>query len=149
MTTNMDAAPLDGMTMALDASTHTTVRMSHPRQRIEAITGVERRRRWSMEQKQAIVLESLRPGVSVLAIARKHGVGTGQLYTWRRRLRGDGPSLAVAFAQVDLPRAAVADPSAPAAGAIEIVLPDGTNIRVDQTVDERALRRVLRVLRDR
>jgi hypothetical protein len=57
--------------------------------------------------------------------------------------------LAVAFARVDLPRAAVADSSAPAAGAIEIVLPDGTNIRVDQTVDERALRRVLRVLRDR
>jgi len=145
----MDAAPADGMTMSLDASTHTTARMSAPRQRIEVITGVERRRRWSMDQKRAIVLESLRPGVSVLAIARKHGIGTGQLYTWRRRLRGDGPSVAVSFARVDLLRASVADPSAPAAGAIEIALPDGTNIRVGQMVDERALRRVLRVLRDR
>ena len=150
MTTDMDGAPADGM--ALDTSTHTTARMSAPRQRIEVITGVERRRRWSLDQKRAIVLESQRPGVSVLAIARKHGIGTGQLYSWRRRLRGDGTSVAVGFARVELPAvsaAAPAAPAAPAAGLIEIALSDGTNIRVGQTVDERALRRVLRVLRDR
>lgn len=147
MTTDMDGAPADGM--ALDTSTHTTARMSAPRQRIEVITGVERRRRWSLDRKRAIVLESQRPGVSVLAIARKHGIGTGQLYSWRRRLRGDGTSVAVGFARVELPAVSAAEPAAPAAGLIEIALPDGTNIRVGQTVDERALRRVLRVLRDR
>ena len=145
----MDAAAADGMAMALDTSTHTSARMSAPRQRIEVITGVERRRRWSLDQKRAIVLESQRPGVSVLAIARKHGIGTGQLYSWRRRLRGGGTSVAVGFARVELPEVSAAEPSASAAGLIEIALPDGTNIRVGQTVDERALRRVLRVLRDR
>jgi len=148
MTTNMDAAPSDGMTMARDTSTHTTAHMSAPRQRIEVITGVERRRRWSLDQKRAIVLESQRPGVSVLAIARKHGIGTGQLYSWRRRLRGDLPSVTVGFARVDLPEVSMGA-AASTAGLIEIALPDGTNIRVGQTVDERALRRVLRVLRDR
>jgi transposase-like protein len=45
--------------------------MSGPRQRIEVITGVERRRRWSWEQKQAIVAESVAPRASPTAIARK------------------------------------------------------------------------------
>ena len=46
--------------------------------RIEVITGVDRRRRWTLEQKQAIVEESLSGHATV--VARKHGIGTGQLY---------------------------------------------------------------------
>jgi transposase len=43
-------------------------------------------RRWSWDQKQAIVEESLSPHASAAALARKHGIGIGQLYTWRRQL---------------------------------------------------------------
>jgi len=60
--------------------------MSGPRQRIELITGGERRRRWSWEQKQAIVAESVAPRASATVIARKYGLNTGQLYTWRRQI---------------------------------------------------------------
>jgi transposase len=38
--------------------------------RFEVITGPERRRRWSAEQKRAIVTESLAPGAVVTEIAR-------------------------------------------------------------------------------
>src|SRR4051794_26817293 len=42
------------------------------------------RRRWSTEEKIAIVRESFVPGVSVSGIARYHGIAPNQLFTWRR-----------------------------------------------------------------
>jgi len=111
--------------------------------RIEVITGPDRRRRWSLEQKRAIVAESHRSDTTPAAVARRHGLNTGQLYTWRGQLRA--PSLPN-FARVELAEAEA--PVAPL-GLIEIILPDGARVRVDTKVDERTLRRVLKVLRER
>ena len=90
MNTELDIVPINGAATATDtsaqASGHTSARMSGPRQRIELITGGERRRRWSWEQKQAIVAESVAPRASATVIARKYGLNTGQLYTWRRQI---------------------------------------------------------------
>jgi transposase len=132
-----------------DRSTHTTDRMSPRTQRIEVITRGERRRRWSLEEKQAIVMESLTPHASMMAIARKHGIGTGQLYGWRHQLLGNLAGDAAGFARVELtnePRR-LAGPVAQPSGLIEIVLPGDTTVRVDARVDEPALRRVLAALR--
>ena len=109
-----------------DRSTHTSARMS-ARPRIEVITGVERRRRWSWEQKRAIVEESLSPHASARGIARKHGIGTGQLYTWRRQLLNRWPEDR-GFARVELRREPLrlTGPIAPTCGTIEITLADGT-----------------------
>jgi transposase len=123
--------------------------MSARAQRIEVITRGERRRRWSVEEKQAIVAESLEPSVSIAGIARKHGIGTGQLYGWRHQFLTIRPGMAASFARVDLlsePRR-LAGPAKPLSGLIEIVLPGGATVRVDAQVDEHALRRVLAVLR--
>ena len=81
--------------------------------RIEVITGPERRRRWSAEQKRAIVAESLAPGAVVTEIARRADICPGQIYRWRREVRvGSG------FAQVLIPP--VGDGAeCPAAPAIE------------------------------
>jgi transposase len=127
--------------------------MSAPRPRIEVITGVERRRRWSWDQKRAIVEESLPPHASAAAIARRHGIGTGQLYTWRRQLLkrqlADTPRFARVEVAVESPRLTgpITGPVTGAAGTIEIRLADGTLVRVTADVDEPALRRVLGVLR--
>jgi transposase len=51
---------------------------------IELITRGERGRRWTVEQKQMIAAQSLAPGASATEVARQHGIGTGQLYTWRK-----------------------------------------------------------------
>jgi transposase len=64
--------------------------------RAEVISGPERRRRWSEEQKRAIVAEAFAPGASVSAVARRTDIGTGQIYRWRREL-GDA---VVGFAEV-------------------------------------------------
>ena len=55
--------------------------------RVEVITGPERRRRWSAEQKRAIVAESLAPGAVVTEIARRAEICPGQIYRWRREIR--------------------------------------------------------------
>ena len=55
--------------------------------RVEVITGPERRRRWSAEQKRAIVAESLTPGAVVTEIARRADICPGQIYRWRREIR--------------------------------------------------------------
>ena len=67
-------------------SAHTTGRMSARSQRIEVITRGERRRRWSVEQKREIAAESLEPGISPVTVARRYGISSGLLYTWRRHL---------------------------------------------------------------
>jgi transposase len=56
--------------------------------RVELISGPERRRRWSEEEKRAIVAEAFAPGASVSAVARRADIGTGQIYRWRRELCG-------------------------------------------------------------
>ena len=145
--------------------------MTAPPRRIEVITGGERRRRWSIEEKREIVAESLGPGVRPSEIIHKHGLSSGQLYAWRqqlaRRVDGQLAEEAANFARVEVAReereTVVAEPPtaslakaaaqmpamARAKGSIEIVLPGGTSVRVDAHVDDRALRCVLDALRAR
>lgn len=62
--------------------------------RIEIITGRERRRRYSAEQKLALVEETMQPGMTVSAVARQHGVSPSLLFGWRR-LMSEGGQVAV------------------------------------------------------
>ena len=57
---------------------------------MEIITGRERRRSRSEEQKRAIVAAAFAPGAIVADVARHAGVCAGQTYRWRRELRGTG-----------------------------------------------------------
>ena len=58
-----------------------------PVRRFEVFTGSGRRREWSDERKAEIVAESYEPGVTVCAVARRHGLTPQQLFTWRRLAR--------------------------------------------------------------
>jgi transposase len=53
--------------------------------RLEVITGVGRRRRWSDEDKARIVAESLDPATTSSAVARRHGLHASQLFVWRQQ----------------------------------------------------------------
>ena len=55
--------------------------------RIELITGCERRRRWSDDDKARIVVESFVPGANVSEVARRNGLSPQQLFAWRREAR--------------------------------------------------------------
>lgn len=75
-------------------------------QRIEVLTGPERRRRWPAEDKERIVAESYGGTDSVSRIARRHGLLPQQLFTWRREARQS--AVAPAFAPVALASGEVA-----------------------------------------
>ena len=118
-------------------------------QRIEIITGVGRRRRWSLDEKARMVDESFASEMSVLAVARRHGVNPNQLYAWRRELRGDGNRAPEAPGADFAPVVVTVPPSASAvgkAGTIEVVI-GGTVVRVEGLVDATALHQVLDAVR--
>jgi len=50
------------------------------------MSGPERRRRWTDDQKLALVEAAFSPGASVATVAREADVCTGQLYRWRKEL---------------------------------------------------------------
>jgi transposase len=54
---------------------------------IKVITSVQRRRRWSAEEKREIVEESELPGMSISYVARKYDIHPSQLFRWRRLAR--------------------------------------------------------------
>ena len=96
--------------------------------RYEVITGPERRRRWSAEQKRAIVTESLAPGAVVTEIARRAEICPGQIYRWRQEI-GVGHG----FAQVLI--APVGDGAGcPAPPAIEIEFAGKARARIPASI---------------
>ncbi|UIY27865.1 transposase (plasmid) [Rhizobium leguminosarum] len=55
----------------------------HP---IEVITSVERRRRWSREDKERLVAACFEPDAVISEIARAAGIHVSQLFRWRKEL---------------------------------------------------------------
>ena len=55
--------------------------------RVEVLGGIERRRRWPRDDKMRMIEETLAPGAVVTEIARRNGIATSLLFTWRRRAR--------------------------------------------------------------
>jgi transposase len=60
------------------------VSMTNSTNRVEIITSVQRRRRWTAPEKVRMVEETFEPGMTVSLVARRHGVAPNQLFTWRR-----------------------------------------------------------------
>ena len=125
----------------------------------EVLSGPERRRRWSTEEKLRVLAQSMAAGSSVSLVCRTHGISSGQLYTWRKQFRtgeltGFAPVAVVTQTrETSLPAPAIANDSvscvtaAPTvAGAIEVELTSGVKLRVTGNVEEAVLRRVLSAL---
>ena len=66
-----------------EASTHTSGRMTT---RIEVAARVSGRRRWTLEEKLAVVRDAFGPLGSVREACERHDIGSGQVYTWRCRV---------------------------------------------------------------
>jgi transposase len=123
---------------------------------VEVITSVERRRRWSRDEKLRIVAESAQPGRTASQVARAHGIAPGQLFTWRRQLLSEvigGGGAGDGFIPVEIASGTAAAPALVAAStgerAIEIRLPNGIVIGVSIAVEIEPLRRVLAALAGR
>ncbi len=108
----------------------------------------ETRRRWSLEEKRAIVAEASPPGTNVSEVARRHGVSPSLVFRWMKKLAAAPPSRAPRFVPVMLPAPAV-EPAMQASidvGRIEIELVNGRQVRVAGDVDYAALKRLIDLL---
>ena len=124
----------------------------------ETPPGRQRRRRYDVAFKRAIVEQTLAPGASVARIAREHDINANQLFKWRRQFlreksavsgSGEPTPSATTLLPVTVIGEAAAAPSAPSPsqpGQIEIQLAGGT-IRIRGTVDKTMLQVVLSSLR--
>ncbi len=124
---------------------HTTSTKADGFRRIEVITGVGRRRRWTDEEKAWIVAESLDPPTTVSAVARRYGLHASQLFVWRQRLASAAMRQGPEFVPVVVAEGVATPPEM--AGRMEIAL-GPVVVRVGADVDAAALRRVLEVVRD-
>lgn len=130
-------------------SSRTTSTKADSFRRFEIITGVGRRRRWSLEEKARIVAESLDPATTASAVARRYGLHASQLFVWRQQLQRSVPLAETSGTTEFVPVLIAEDSAAPAeaGGRMEIALGPAV-VRVGTDVDALALRRVLEVVRN-
>jgi transposase len=135
----------------------------------EVVVGrVERRRKWSAEEKAALLAEVEAEGGRVSVVARRHGLSDSLLYNWRSAWKaamsmrppepieflplgvighGQCGDEAPAVAPTPEPPPPLRSQSEDRGGMIEVDLPNGARIRVDAFVNEKALSRVLRAMK--
>ena len=117
----------------------------HSFRRVEVLTGSPRRRRWSDEEKAAIVAESQVSGAQASEIALRYGLHRNQLYGWRREFGSIANAIAEAGGHGPDFVPVVAD-GGWGATAIEIEL-GGAIVRVRAGVELGLLGKVLRLLK--
>jgi transposase len=104
--------------------------------RVEVFTGPERRRRWSGEQKRAIVAASFAPGAVVSEVARRADVSSGQIYRWRQEFRASAAGFAqVLIAPAEGPALTTANGVPPCAEpAIEVEFAGKARVRIPSSI---------------
>jgi transposase-like protein len=97
----------------------------------QAVDGRSNRRRFSDEQKRAMVQETEKPGVAVAEVCRRHGIATSLLFRWRVEF-GLTARKAPQLAMVALADGAANEPAALTALRDLVKPPDGmTAIALD------------------
>ena len=135
----------------------------------EIISTIERRRNWPTSEKLRIMEEALAPGASIAAVADRNGVCRSLLYTWLRLARtgkmpwisiNSPPTASFVPVRIEAPEAsparhepdadAPAVPRPPARGRrrcqVEITLPNGRVIKVEEGIDPTVLSGLITVL---
>jgi transposase len=149
--------------------------------RVDVITHVERRRRYSDAERAAVLAQCDAPGATIVGVARQLGMSPSLIHGWRKRqremalltneplqfvpygevARGSAaePAVALRGTEVASSRTAARETGLTQEelirqgpglrpGGIDIDLPGGVRLSVDTYVNEKALARVLRALRE-
>jgi transposase len=135
---------------------------------VEIIARIERRRKWTAQEKAALLAEVEAEGGKVTVVARRHRISESVLYNWRAAWKAAAsvmhPPMATPFIPLGVlggsgyratsmlapPKPEQSRPmrgSDSGVGGIEIVLPNGARVSVDASVNEKALSRVLRAMK--
>ena len=116
---------------------------------VHVLTGPERRRRWSVEQKRAIVAAAFAPGAVVSDVARRADVCSSLVYRWRREFAaaqsgfsevivgapdGHAAALSVQPSWGDAPTGAPQSVVGEAAAAIEVTVDGRAGVRIPSSI---------------
>lgn len=115
------------------------------------VLGVERRRRWSDEEKLGILSEVGVFGASVTQVAQRHEITRSQIYGWRRDLKKKGlwsPDRGAVFLPVGFGALSesASSPASPRSIPVELRLGNGRCLRFDSSMDGEALTRLIRAV---
>jgi len=113
--------------------------------RFEVISGTGRRRRFSADQKAAIVEESGAPGVTVSEVARRHGLAVSQLFAWRRQHLGPATQMPAFVPAVIAPVAGERGSDGPPI-AVELEM-GGALVRITHDADAGVIAAVIAALK--
>jgi transposase len=133
--------------------------------RVEIISTVARRRRWTIEEKVAILDDASQRRASITAVADRHGISRNLIYLWRRQAReGSMPGVTVSngaaspFVAVQIADCTEKAPAQNApqhlpapvgrrrSGLIEIALSNGRVVKVEESIDPATLSRIVAAL---
>lgn len=119
--------------------------------RLEVLTGVGSRRRWSSDDKARIVEETLAPGATVSDVARRHDIRPQQLFGWRRGMRISEPELRMTFVPAlveapEKPGRARPRPARSGRGDIELEI-DGVVVWVRRGAEAKTVAAVIKALK--
>jgi transposase len=111
-------------------------------------------RRYTPEERQRIVAETMQPGVSVASVARRHGMNDNMIFGWRKKFRDQNPRMLPVTVSPE-PSAQIKIGGATATGravargdtTIEICTPAGHVIRIGASADPSLVQTVLATLR--
>jgi transposase len=110
---------------------------------VTVISGVQRRRSWSEDQKLAVLAAAFAPGAVVSEVARQADVVPNQIYRWRDQFASRRSRKGPAFSEV------VVTPSQPAAaGGGEVIVVEfaGALVRIGATAPPPLVAAVLKAL---
>ena len=119
--------------------------------RMTVISGAERRRRWSDEDRARILAATFEPGAVIAEVARREDVCTSLVFKWRREMRHAAEANARGFAPVVIEPAPVA-PSSPTSSScsgsavIEVELKEA-HVRIHAGASSSAITAALKALR--
>ena len=95
---------------------------------VQVISGVERRRRWSEDQKQQIVKAAFAPGATVSEVARQADLCNSIIYKWRQELQRAAGDFTPVIVKAD--QAAVQGRQ----DVIEVALGNGSQLRIPSNI---------------
>jgi transposase len=112
---------------------------------VTLLTGPERRRRWSEDERRRILAAAFAPGAVVANIARQFEVSTSLIYKWREQAMAGEADMAFA------PAVLAAEPPStaplPEASAIIVELANGIRLKIGADATAALITATLRALR--
>lgn len=96
--------------------------------------------RWTATEARAVLAELEASGLSTAAFAEREGLDVHRLYRWRRRIPRPAEVLAESPRFIEVRR--------PGAGPVEVLLRSGRVLRIPESIDTAALRRIADALED-